>query len=691
MSTKDEQKDVACENFPTFARNLYFYGKLLSLSDFQMEQSYFVNKQRLINRLIHGAGVICGLVTSKATDPSSEIRISAGVALDSCGREIVVPSLKPIDLKKYLPSSTMGSVKVFLGYNACLSDGRQKLPETNSCTSDCCYSTLTESYRVVLNVNGAGPISTGENPQGDNVYVSGIPAATGSPAAAGPALQADPLTGPTGTVVKLSGSGFQPSQTYVVLFGSDLLATPPKTGRSVVTFTSTTQGTMSLNFTVPLDVANGSYYIEVVLLSSPTKLASSTRPIFVVGAQAIPSNVCGDWQKYLDKSSDKFCTKDCPSCTDAKASDTLVLLSEVTLNADMTIKTVTNLREIVYTNPLLSQLLQCQTGQPSNHAQPDFPKITEIGWPHDETFENVGEWCKQFALKNSEQSKLTITFNKPMNERTLNHNTVSLTLEVHRYLAEAEGRAFWVERIPIPISPVCSLKGENTVLTIKLATLDKTVRGLRKYFDENSIADTGEAGQGFLYRLRAIIEVKGDFVTGKNGFCLDGEHLRGDFKTNGTGNGVEGGTFESWFSLIIERDAAEFSCPKLMELLGESNILPKRFEEKLRTVLTQLQNSRMRKEDKIKAIMEATGCSRKVAEEVLLCLESKKQTDNAFGKLTMLDDRQKRALLNNNFTTMETLKEVSPGKLAEVFGLDMTKAADKKKIDDVIAEAKRPH
>ncbi len=70
-------------------RNRYFYGKLLTAEDFIAEQNYFNTKIRLMNRLLFGSGVITGLNVIK-TDETG-VAIESGVALDSAGREIIVP------------------------------------------------------------------------------------------------------------------------------------------------------------------------------------------------------------------------------------------------------------------------------------------------------------------------------------------------------------------------------------------------------------------------------------------------------------------------------------------------------------------------------------------------------------------------------------------------------------------------
>ena len=73
-----------------FKRNNFFIGKILTLADFQAEQNYFINKQRLINRTLFGMGVVSGLEVT-ADKSAGIIHLSEGFALDGHGREIVLP------------------------------------------------------------------------------------------------------------------------------------------------------------------------------------------------------------------------------------------------------------------------------------------------------------------------------------------------------------------------------------------------------------------------------------------------------------------------------------------------------------------------------------------------------------------------------------------------------------------------
>ena len=75
------------KSFP-FERNRYFYGKLLSVEDFETEQKYFNDKRRTINRFLFGSGVVCGLNVVEVDDES--VSVERGIALDFAGREIVL-------------------------------------------------------------------------------------------------------------------------------------------------------------------------------------------------------------------------------------------------------------------------------------------------------------------------------------------------------------------------------------------------------------------------------------------------------------------------------------------------------------------------------------------------------------------------------------------------------------------------
>ncbi len=85
-------------DFFPIVRNRYFYGKLLTVRDFEVEQSYLRKKSQLLSRLSLGAGVVCGLGVSASDDAT--LLIESGMALDYQGRMVVVeePLLRKLQM-----------------------------------------------------------------------------------------------------------------------------------------------------------------------------------------------------------------------------------------------------------------------------------------------------------------------------------------------------------------------------------------------------------------------------------------------------------------------------------------------------------------------------------------------------------------------------------------------------------------
>ncbi len=99
-------KPDGCVDICPPVRNRYFYGKLLDVFHFELEQNYFNAKRWLLNRLVSGYGVICGLNVQLGSDNQSII-VTPGLAIDKCGHEIMVcqPS-QPWPLPAPPPAST---------------------------------------------------------------------------------------------------------------------------------------------------------------------------------------------------------------------------------------------------------------------------------------------------------------------------------------------------------------------------------------------------------------------------------------------------------------------------------------------------------------------------------------------------------------------------------------------------------
>ena len=96
MRTRQPQ-DCANEqtecNYIADERNRYFTGKYLTARDFADEQTYFLSRHRLHNRLLHGWGIVCGLKVVHHPNPDCRknwVVVHPGIALDCCGRELIV-------------------------------------------------------------------------------------------------------------------------------------------------------------------------------------------------------------------------------------------------------------------------------------------------------------------------------------------------------------------------------------------------------------------------------------------------------------------------------------------------------------------------------------------------------------------------------------------------------------------------
>jgi hypothetical protein len=137
------------EQFFPMERNRYFYGKLLTVRDFEIEQRYNCAKRELLNRVLQGAGVVCGFGVTASDD--STLMIESGLALDYQGREIVLPEtifrkLQMLDGQE----SLAGRQQAYL----CLTYGEEAVEPVNAVGGEAGESSqfnLTrEGYRLSL-------------------------------------------------------------------------------------------------------------------------------------------------------------------------------------------------------------------------------------------------------------------------------------------------------------------------------------------------------------------------------------------------------------------------------------------------------------------------------------------------------------------------------------------------------------
>jgi hypothetical protein len=81
---------IPCPEEAVPERVRFFAGQLMTEADFTAEQAYHRAKHRSHNRYLHGSGVVCGLQVEATKPASSSVVVQPGVAIDCCGREILV-------------------------------------------------------------------------------------------------------------------------------------------------------------------------------------------------------------------------------------------------------------------------------------------------------------------------------------------------------------------------------------------------------------------------------------------------------------------------------------------------------------------------------------------------------------------------------------------------------------------------
>lgn len=142
-------------NYFSYERNKYFYGKLLSVDDFESEQQYMNDKRRLINRFMHGCGVVCGLGVVPVNEDT--VSLETGLALDFAGREILVD--KPVlirlqDMEGFRDLSGEPGNNSYqylcIEYSETEKDPVYGVAGSGSFGEEVCYNKIAEGYHIYL-------------------------------------------------------------------------------------------------------------------------------------------------------------------------------------------------------------------------------------------------------------------------------------------------------------------------------------------------------------------------------------------------------------------------------------------------------------------------------------------------------------------------------------------------------------
>jgi hypothetical protein len=151
----------------TFEHNRYYFGKLLDVFHFELEQNYLNGKRWLLNRLISGYGVLCGLDVLPGRDGQS-VYVTSGVALDRGGHEIIVPRRSvPVTLPARPPApegSTPDSKKedyvhLCISFLPCEAEPTPVHVDDCGQATNCTASAIQERYKLHIREGKAPDIA----------------------------------------------------------------------------------------------------------------------------------------------------------------------------------------------------------------------------------------------------------------------------------------------------------------------------------------------------------------------------------------------------------------------------------------------------------------------------------------------------------------------------------------------------
>lgn len=130
-----------------FQRNRYYDGKPMFARDFAAEQEYHVDRLDTLARHVAGEGILDGLETTvvEEADGRLTVTVSAGLALDCCGRLLVVPD----ETERTLDDPGGNETNLYLVYGECVTETVPLEGTEGACRTDCEYNRVLEVVDVV--------------------------------------------------------------------------------------------------------------------------------------------------------------------------------------------------------------------------------------------------------------------------------------------------------------------------------------------------------------------------------------------------------------------------------------------------------------------------------------------------------------------------------------------------------------
>ncbi len=502
MFEKEDKGRCSVCKIPFFERNNYYYGKLMTVRDYFAEQCYFNEKRWLMNRMVHGWGVVCGLdvkrILKDPNDPTkgysdTKVKVTEGLAIDCCGREILVCEDQYIDLnpiksechQEKVRKEDLQNLVICLEYNECKSES------INIKSGACDQKEKSQFNRI----RDSFKISVRCKEDINNDIKSG---------------RICPLDNRIGVWFgwdKVPGKDEPRFKEYLIQkYNVDWVRKSiiEKDDRTIKVYMADDKKSLSLEIneekTKVVLMINEIWTDEFIVEKEKQEL-------IVFKNQTV--------HHYLCKELKKGCPE-CPKHSCLILAEVTIVPSSIGTESPQHLKIdICSRRKLVYSNPMLYDLINCYHG--------DLPHITSINWPHGEDI----EWSQFVDLirrnKDNEDDDgpgLQVGFDREVtgvDERTF--------MFIVKYPEDREG-GFSEDRY-IPVDVDYNSETKKWVFKVDLY-----------WFIDLEISALQEGA-----RFKIIL--RGDQILDKEtNKALDGNFIGGKLPS---GNGTQGGDFVSWF------------------------------------------------------------------------------------------------------------------------------------------------
>ena len=498
IENEDKRRCSVCK-IPFFERNNYYYGKLMTVRDYFAEQCYFNEKRWLINRMVHGWGVVCGLDVKRIPeDPDDhnkeysdkKVKITEGLAIDCCGREILVCEDQYIDLEpekvecdqKKVKKEELKKLVICLEYNECKSESINIKPEGCDQKEKYEYNRIRDSFKIRVRCK--------EDVDNEKTY--------------GKLCPLDNRIWPWFDWNEVPGKDELKFKEYLIhkynVYWIKSANIEKEEDKIIYTHDNN-----SLSLEINEEKSKAVLKINEVWIDE-----------FIVKSEYQKLNVYKNQtvHSYLCKELKEGC-HECPG-------HPCLILAEVTIVPSSDYENLRHLkidicsrRKLVYSNPLLYDLINCYHG--------DLPHITSINWPHggDINWSDFTELIRRNEDNPDDEGPgLQVGF-----DREVTGMDVRTFLFIVKYREDREGGFSEDRYIPGNVN-----YNEDIKKWVFKVDLDW-------YYDLKISAL--QEGAGFKIVLR------GDHILDKEtNKALDGNFIGGRLPS---GNGTQGGDFVSWF------------------------------------------------------------------------------------------------------------------------------------------------